>query len=157
MVGFGFDVHQMKLGGKFVLGGVEMESEYGIIAHSDGDVLLHALMDAILGSIAKGDIGEHFPDTDMAFKGVSSLKLLEHVMQILKDEKFRLVNLDITVVLEKPKIMKYKEQMKSNISEICNIPLNRINIKATTNETMGFIGRKEGLAVYCICMVSPID
>ncbi len=155
MIGFGFDVHQLSKGEKLVLGGVEIDSELGTIAHSDGDVLLHAVMDAMLGAIGMGDIGEHFPDTDPKYKDFSSLKMLEVVVELLRGN-YKLINIDIAIVLEAPKIKKYKEEMCEKISNVCKISPNRVNIKATTNEKMGFIGRGEGIAVYAVCEIQSL-
>lgn len=155
MIGFGFDVHQLAKGEKLILGGVEIDSELGTIAHSDGDVLLHAVMDAMLGAIGMGDIGEHFPDTDPKYKDFSSLKMLEVVVELLRGN-YKLINIDIAIVLEAPKIKKYKAAMCENISNVCKISSNRVNIKATTNEKMGFIGRGEGIAVYAVCEIQSL-
>jgi 2-C-methyl-D-erythritol 2,4-cyclodiphosphate synthase len=155
MVGFGFDVHRLEKGESLILGGVEIISEFGTVAHSDGDVLLHAVMDSILGAVGMGDIGEHFPDTSHKYKGVSSLGLLEEVINMI-ESKYRIGNLDIMVVLEEPKLKQYKDLMKHNISKVCGISLDRVNIKATTNEKLGYIGRGEGIAVYSICEVFNI-
>lgn len=155
MIGFGFDVHQLAKGEKLILGGVEIDSELGTIAHSDGDVLLHAVMDAMLGAIGMGDIGEHFPDTDPKYKDYSSLKMLEVVVELLRGN-YKLINIDIAIVLEAPKIKKYKEAMCENISTVCKISPNRVNIKATTNEKMGYIGRGEGIAVYAVCEIQSL-
>ncbi len=153
MVGFGFDIHRLAEGESMVLGGVLIDSSIGTVAHSDGDVLLHALMDALLGAAAMGDIGEHFPDTDEKYKNADSMKLTKIVVDLLTSNNYKIVNLDVTLNLEKPKISKYKDAMKKNIAEVCNLPLNRVNIKATTNEKLGFIGRAEGITAYCVAEI----
>lgn len=153
MVGIGFDVHQLGKGESLILGGVRIPSEIGTIAHSDGDVLLHAVMDALLGAVGMGDIGEHFPDTDNKYKDYSSLEMLKQVLLKLDEGNYQIINIDIAVVLEVPKIMKYKNEMSENISNACGIPKNRVNIKATTNEKMGYVGRGEGIAVYAVSEV----
>ncbi|MCX6147460.1 MAG: 2-C-methyl-D-erythritol 2,4-cyclodiphosphate synthase [Candidatus Kapabacteria bacterium] len=153
MVGIGFDVHQLGIGESLILGGVKIDSTFGTIAHSDGDVLLHAVMDALLGAVGMGDIGEHFPDTDNRYKDYSSLEMLKQVVNKFDEGNYQIINIDIAVVLEAPKIMKYKNEMCENISRVCGIPKNRVNIKATTNEKMGYVGRGEGVAVYAVSEV----
>ncbi len=153
MVGFGYDVHKLAEGESLILGGVNIESRIGTVAHSDGDVLLHSIMDAILGACGMGDIGEHFPDTDPNYKGADSTELFEEVMNILGNEGYELVNIDATIVLEKPKLLPYKEQIRESIAKLCGLALKRVNIKATTNEKMGFLGRQEGIGVHAVCMI----
>ncbi len=153
MVGFGYDVHKLAEGESLILGGVNIESNIGTVAHSDGDVLLHSIMDAILGACGMGDIGEHFPDTDPTYKGADSCQLFEEVMKILDNEGFELVNVDATIVLEKPKLLPYKESIRESVAKLCKLPAKRVNIKATTNEKMGFLGRKEGIGVHAVCMI----
>lgn len=150
MTGFGYDVHRLGEGESLILGGVKIESSIGTIAHSDGDVLLHAVMDAILGAAGLGDIGEHFPDTDPEYKDADSMELLRHVIKLIEND-YSIVNIDAMVVLEKPKLKDHKKEMIKNIAEACGLQENRVNIKATTNEKMGFIGRGEGIAVYAVC------
>ena len=157
MVGFGFDVHRLASGESLVLGGVNFEAvELGTVAHSDGDVLLHAIMDALLGSMALGDIGEHFPDTDERYRAVSSMKLLTHVRDLLKGRNARIVNVDSMVVLEAPKLRPHVETMRRNIASALEIPYERVSIKATTNEKLGFIGRQEGVTAYDVCEVNEV-
>ncbi|HAP35566.1 MAG TPA: 2-C-methyl-D-erythritol 2,4-cyclodiphosphate synthase, partial [Bacteroidetes bacterium] len=139
-IGFGFDVHKLTEGRKLILGGVDIPFERGLLGHSDADVLLHAICDALLGAAALGDIGKHFPDNDMRFKGISSIELLKNVGILLKQNGFGVGNIDTTLVLEKPKIIPYVDQMQKNIAEALKISENQISIKATTNEGMGFIG-----------------
>ncbi|HOK14827.1 MAG TPA: 2-C-methyl-D-erythritol 2,4-cyclodiphosphate synthase [Candidatus Kapabacteria bacterium] len=152
MVGIGYDIHKLKQGETLILGGVQFDEEYGTVAHSDGDVLLHAIMDAILGAASLGDIGEHFPDNDEHFRNISSLELLKNVISII-DEKYVIVNIDATLICEKPKIKDFKLKMRENIANACNISINQINIKATTNEKLGAIGRAEGIAAIAICQL----
>lgn len=149
-IGFGFDVHRFASGRKLVLGGVDIPFEKGLDGHSDADIVLHALMDALLGAAALGDIGKHFPDTDTRFKGISSLKLLKFVGDLLERDQYSIVNLDITVVMERPKIQPYVEQMRTNISSTLGISNDRTSVKATTNEGLGFIGQGEGAVAHAV-------
>ena len=150
-VGTGFDVHKFEEGRKLILGGVDVPYEKGLAGHSDADVLVHALMDALLGAAALGDIGRHFPDTDQQYKGISSLKLLEHVAKIIADEGYSIGNVDVTVIAQAPKIAPHIEAMRDNIAEILKLEKSRINIKGTTTEKLGFTGRKEGIAAEAVC------
>lgn len=152
MVGIGYDIHQLKQGETLILGGVTFDSEYGTIAHSDGDVLIHAIMDAILGAASLGDIGEHFPDNNENFRNISSLELLKNVIKLI-DEKYNIVNIDATLIAEKPKIKDFKNKMRENIANACHISIHQINIKATTNEKLGAVGRGEGIAAIAICQL----
>lgn len=152
-IGFGFDVHQLQEGRDFWLGGIHIPAPKGILGHSDADVLLHAICDAILGSLALGDIGKHFPDTDQSFKGIDSKILLEKVMELISEKGYKIGNIDTTVVCQQPKIMPYALQMQTCIANICNIEITDISIKATTNETMGFIGREEGIVAYAVVLL----
>lgn len=152
-VGTGFDVHKFEEGRKLILGGVDIPYEKGLAGHSDADVLVHALMDALLGAAALGDIGRHFPDTDQQYKGISSLKLLEHVGTLLADEGYSIGNVDVTVIAQAPKIAPHIEEMRDNIAEILKLEKSRINIKGTTTERLGFTGRKEGIAAEAVCSV----
>lgn len=152
-IGFGFDVHQLQEGRDFWLGGIKIPAEKGILGHSDADVLLHAICDAILGSLALGDIGKHFPDTDQSFKGIDSKILLAKVIELITVKGYKIGNIDTTVVCQKPKIMPYADEMRACIAQICNIGLDDISIKATTNETMGFIGREEGIVAYAVVLL----
>ncbi len=145
-VGTGFDVHQLIHGRKLVLGGVELPFEKGLLGHSDADVLLHAIMDALLGAAAMGDIGRHFPDTDESYRGISSLFLLGRVGKLLKEHGYLIGNIDSTVIAQRPKILPYIKEMKRRISEVLDLEENRINIKGTTTERLGFCGREEGIA-----------
>jgi len=152
-IGFGFDVHQLQEGRDFWLGGIHIPAQKGILGHSDADVLLHAICDAILGSLALGDIGKHFPDTDQNFKGIDSKILLQKVMELIAEKGYKIGNIDTTVVCQQPKIMPYALQMQTCIANICNIEITDISIKATTNETMGFIGREEGIVAYAVVLL----
>jgi len=153
MIGFGYDCHRLEKGKKLILGGVEISSESGSVAHSDGDVVLHSLCDAILGAAGLGDIGEHFPDSDKKYKNAPSRIFVKDIINLITNAGFLLVNVDITIILEKPKLSEYKEKMKNQIAALCNLPVERINIKAKTSEKMGFVGRSEGVESYCICEV----
>jgi len=155
-IGFGFDVHQLSSGRKLILGGVEIPFEKGLLGHSDADVLLHAVCDAILGAAALGDIGKHFPDTDPNYKGISSITLLEHVNSLLIKEGYSIGNIDATVVLERPKISPYVEEMRKNIAKALHINENQISIKATTNEGMGFIGSGNGAVAYAVTTINSL-
>lgn len=156
-IGNGYDVHQLEEGRKLTLGGVEIPSEIGLLGHSDADVLLHAIMDALLGALALGDIGKHFPDTCIAFKDIDSKLLLKHSYQLVKEKGYRLVNCDSVVVLEKPKIAKYVPEMKEMISGILECSPDDISIKATTSEQMGFIGRGEGAVAYAVVLLEKVE
>jgi 2-C-methyl-D-erythritol 2,4-cyclodiphosphate synthase len=152
-VGQGYDVHRFKDDGDVILGGVKIDYEKGLEAHSDGDVVLHALSDALLGAAALGDIGKHFPDTDPEFKGADSRVLLRHVYQVVKDKGYRLVNADITIIAQAPKMAPHIEGMCSNIAADLETDIDCINVKATTTEKLGFEGRKEGIAVQAVVLI----
>jgi 2-C-methyl-D-erythritol 2,4-cyclodiphosphate synthase len=156
-IGIGYDSHRLVAGRPLILGGVEIPSDKGLMGHSDADALLHAVCDAILGAIGVGDIGQHFPDTDPKYRGISSLLLLEHVRRLAEEKGFKINNLDSTVILEKPKLMTYTGQMKSNIARALDISVERIGIKAKTNEGMGFTGRGEGAAAIAVVTVEDIN
>ncbi len=155
MIGLGFDVHRLAEGESLVLGGVPIPSEIGTVAHSDGDVVLHALVDALLGALALGDIGEHFPDTDPTWKGASSSVFVEHAIAMLHDRGYAPVNIDATLVLQAPKILPYKEQMRQTMAALCQLPVERVSVKATTSEHLGYAGRKEGVHAWVVCEVQP--
>ncbi|MCX7100735.1 MAG: 2-C-methyl-D-erythritol 2,4-cyclodiphosphate synthase [Methylobacter sp.] len=152
-VGQGYDVHRFKEDGEVILGGVKIPYEQGLEAHSDGDVVLHALCDAILGAAALGDIGKHFPDTDPEFKGADSRILLRHVYDIVQEKGYRLVNADITIIAQAPKMSPHTAAMCGNIAEDLHVDVDCINVKATTTEKLGFEGRKEGIAVQAIVLL----
>lgn len=152
-IGHGYDVHQLAEGRKMVLGGVEIPFEKGILGHSDADVLLHAICDAMLGAAALGDIGKHFPDTDAAFKDISSTILLSKVDDLIRSKGFHVINIDSTIVLQKPKIGPYVDRMKNNISGVLNIDTNSVSVKATTSEGLGFIGKGNGIVAYAVVLL----
>jgi 2-C-methyl-D-erythritol 2,4-cyclodiphosphate synthase len=152
-IGFGYDVHRLVEGRKLILGGVGIPSKFGLLGHSDADVLLHAICDAILGAAALGDIGKHFPDTNKKFHGISSLKLLNHVGTLVKNHGYHIGNIDSTVVLERPKIAKYVALMQRRIGKALQITPQMVSIKATTNEGLGACGRGEGAAAYAIASI----
>ena len=152
-VGIGFDVHKLVEGRKCIICGVEIPHETGLLGHSDADVALHALMDALLGAAALGDIGRHFPDTDEKFKGADSLKLTAHVLHLLKEKGYAVNNVDVTIIAQAPKMAPHIEKMRANIAEVLEISLDRVNVKATTTERLGFTGRKEGIAAEAIASI----
>ncbi len=152
-VGQGFDVHQLVNGRKCIIGGVEIPFEKGLDGHSDADVLLHAISDAILGAAGLGDIGKHFPNTDPSIKNIDSRNILKKIVLLLHKKKYSIINIDATVICELPKLTPYIDRMKNNIASDCNIEINAVNIKATTTETLGFTGRGEGIAAQAICLV----
>ncbi len=152
-VGQGYDVHRFNEGDHIILGGVKIDYEQGLEAHSDGDVVLHALCDALLGAAALGDIGKHFPDTDPEFKGADSRVLLRHVYRIVRDLGYQLVNADMTIIAQAPKMAPHIAAMCSNIADDLNVDSDCINVKATTTEKLGFEGRKEGIAVQAIVLI----
>jgi len=149
-IGFGYDIHPLVLGRKLILGGEIIPYQKGLDGHSDADVLIHSLIDALLGAAGEGDIGQHFPDNDEQYKDISSLKLLKNIYKILKRKKLTINNIDVSMVLEEPKIAPFIISMKNNIAKVLKISSEKVNIKATTNEKMGFIGRKEGVASFCV-------
>lgn len=155
-VGSGYDVHRIAEGGMLVLGGVEIPCGFGLDGHSDADVMIHALMDSLLGAAGLRDIGFYFPNTDEKYRGASSLSLLGEVAGLLSQKGFGVVNADITLIAEKPKIMHLADEMKKRIAEKLRVEPSRIGIKATTNEKIGFIGRGEGMAAICSCLIHKI-
>ncbi|MCO7123565.1 2-C-methyl-D-erythritol 2,4-cyclodiphosphate synthase [Ihubacter massiliensis] len=152
-IGAGFDVHRLTEGRPLILGGVEIPFEKGLLGHSDADVLIHALMDALLGAAALGDIGRHFPDNDPQYKDISSMKLLEKVKKLIDEEFYGISNVDITVMAERPKIKSYIDDMTEKIGEALEIDKSKINIKGTTTEKLGFVGREEGIAAQAVCLL----
>lgn len=152
-IGFGYDVHPLVKGRKLILGGVEIPFEKGLLGHSDGDALIHAIIDALLGAASLGDIGSHFPDTDEKYRDISSLILLEETAKILSKSCLQVVNIDSTIVLEKPKLRDYIQAMQRNIAEKLDIEISQISIKATREEGLGFVGRGEGIKVYAVALV----
>jgi 2-C-methyl-D-erythritol 2,4-cyclodiphosphate synthase len=152
-VGQGYDVHRFKEGGDVILGGVKIDYEKGLEAHSDGDVVLHALSDALLGAAALGDIGKHFPDTDPEFKGADSRVLLRHVYSIVQEKGYSLVNADVTIIAQAPRMAPYIGAMCRNIADDLKVDVDCVNVKATTTEKLGFEGRKEGIAVQAVVLI----
>lgn len=156
-VGTGYDVHRLGKDRDLILGGVRIPYELGLIGHSDADVLLHAVMDALLGAAALGDIGKHFPDTDDKYKGISSLKLLEHVGDLLAEDHWIIENIDATIIAQKPKMRPYIDEMTENIAKTLGIEISQVNVKATTEEGLGFTGSGEGISSQAICLLSSAD
>jgi 2-C-methyl-D-erythritol 2,4-cyclodiphosphate synthase len=154
-VGLGIDVHRLVAGRPLILGGVEVPFERGLLGHSDADVLAHALCDALLGAAGLGDIGIHYPDTDKRFRGISSLRLLEDVIDKLRDAGWRVVNVDATVIAERPTLSRYFGAMRANLAAALGIDEPRVNLKATTSETLGAIGHGEGIAAWAVCLIQP--
>jgi 2-C-methyl-D-erythritol 2,4-cyclodiphosphate synthase len=153
-IGHGYDVHKFGGEGPIVIAGVKIEHDKGLIAHSDGDVVLHALCDALLGALALGDIGKHFPDTDPTLAGVNSRNLLCHVYKLITDKQYQLGNLDLTIVAQAPKMAPHIQLMRENIAEDLRADISQINVKATTTEKLGFAGRKEGIAAYAVVLLT---
>jgi len=153
-IGHGYDVHRLVAGRRLIMGGVDIPYGKGLLGHSDADVLLHAISDAILGAIGEGDIGRHFPDTDPAYKGADSLKLLRHVMALAEGKGYAIGNVDGTIVAQRPKLAPYIQQMRRNIARALDTDEDRINVKATTTEELGFTGRGEGIAAYAVALLA---
>ena len=156
-VGMGYDVHKLVENRKLILGGVEIPHEKGLLGHSDADVLLHAIMDSILGALALGDIGKHFPDTDEKYKGADSMKLLGSVYNLIKEKGYAIGNLDATIIAQAPKMAPHIQTMRANIAKVLNTDIDNINVKATTEEGLGFTGNKEGISAQSICLLVKID
>lgn len=148
--GMGYDVHRLVEGRKLILGGIDVPHSLGLLGHSDADVLLHAIADALLGAAALGDIGRHFPDTDERFKGADSLKLLEQVVYLVEQKGYKVGNIDATIVAQKPKLKDYIPQMNENIAKVLKVTLDDVNVKATTEEKLGFTGTEKGIAAYAV-------
>ena len=153
-IGMGYDVHKLTENRKLILGGVEISYEKGLLGHSDADVLIHAVMDAILGAAALGDIGKHFPDTDPAYKGISSIELLKHVSGLIEKSPFVIGNIDATVIAQRPKLAPYIQKMRENMAAALNIDMTQISVKATTEEGLGFTGEGLGIAAQAICLLN---
>ena len=153
-IGMGYDVHKLVPDRKLIMGGVEIPYEKGLLGHSDADVLLHAIMDALLGAAALGDIGKHFPDTDPAYKGISSIKLLEHVGNLLEENCFLIENIDATIIAQAPKMRPHIDTMRQNIANALRIMVDQVNVKATTEEGLGFTGTGEGISAQAICLLT---
>lgn len=156
-VGMGYDVHQLVEERKLMIGGVEIPHEKGLLGHSDADVLLHAIMDALLGAIGEGDIGKHFPDTDERYRGISSMSLLECVGTLLKEKKASIHNIDATIIAQRPKMAPHIPDMKENIAKALNLKVSQVNIKATTEEKLGFTGSEQGISSQAIVLVDLIE
>ena len=152
-IGSGYDVHRLAEGLPLWIGGVDIPHSHGLVGHSDADVLLHAICDALLGAAALGDIGKHFPDTDPQYKGISSLKLLAHVGTLLSEHGYTIVNIDSTIVAQRPKMAPHIEQMRHNIASTLDIDIDRVSVKATTTEHLGFEGREEGISAQAVAMI----
>ncbi|GMQ65121.1 2-C-methyl-D-erythritol 2,4-cyclodiphosphate synthase [Vallitalea maricola] len=152
-IGMGYDVHRLVEDRKLILGGVEIPYEKGLLGHSDADVLVHAIMDALLGAMGKGDIGKHFPDTDNKYKSISSLKLMAQVKELLTSEGYSIINIDSTIIAQRPKMADYIDEMRTNIADVLDIEIENINIKATTEEGLGFTGEGLGIASQAICLL----
>lgn len=157
-IGMGYDVHRLTDNRDLIIGGVKIPYEKGLLGHSDADVLVHAVMDALLGAAALGDIGKHFPDTDMKYKGISSIKLLEHISSLLGENLFLIENIDATIIAQAPKMRPYIDQMRQNMADALGIEISRVNVKATTEEGLGFTGNGEGISSQAICLLtSPVN
>jgi 2-C-methyl-D-erythritol 2,4-cyclodiphosphate synthase len=156
-IGHGYDVHRLVAGRKLIMGGVDIPWDLGLLGHSDADVLLHAIADAILGAIGEGDIGKHFPDTDQAYKGADSLKLLSHVMRLAESRGYRLGNLDATIIAQQPKMAPHIPSMRDNIATVLNAAIEQVNVKATTEEGLGFSGRGEGISAHAVVLMVMKD
>lgn len=154
-IGFGYDVHQLAQDRKLVLGGVEIPHDKGLLGHSDADVLVHSIMDAMLGSLALGDIGKHFPDHDMKYHNIDSMLLLKKVVQLIDEKGFETGNIDCTVCAQKPKLAPFIETMRQRIADVLNTSVENVSIKATTTEKLGFPGREEGICSYAVCLLKP--
>lgn len=152
-IGHGYDVHAFAENRKCIIGGVDIPCEKGLLGHSDADVLLHAISDSLLGAAALGDIGKHFPDTDPRYKGADSLVLLKNVYSLIASLGYKVVNIDATVIAQMPKMAPYIDSMRSNIADALNVDVDFISVKATTEEKLGFTGRKEGISAHCVCLI----
>ena len=155
-IGHGYDVHRLVEGRRLILGGVEVPHTLGLLGHSDADVLTHAVMDALLGAAGLGDIGRHFPDTDPAYAGADSLKLLDHVVELLEEKGYQVGNVDATILAQRPKLAPYLEQMRENLAARMKAALEQVNVKATTEEKLGFTGAEEGIAAHAVCLLERV-
>lgn len=156
-VGMGYDVHKLTEGRDLILGGVKIPWEKGLLGHSDADVVVHAIMDALLGAAALRDIGRHFPDTDPQYKGISSIKLLQHVGKLLEEKMYVINNVDATIIAQKPKLLPYIDTMISNVAEALHLEEDQVNIKATTEEGLGFTGSQEGISAHAVCALTHVQ
>ncbi|MBQ9354490.1 MAG: 2-C-methyl-D-erythritol 2,4-cyclodiphosphate synthase [Clostridia bacterium] len=152
-IGHGYDVHKLSQDRKLIIGGVEIPFEAGLLGHSDADVLLHAVCDSLLGAAALGDIGKHFPDTDPAYKNINSLFLLKKVGELISEGGYKICNIDATIIAQSPKMSPYIQKMRENIAETLNIDVSLVSVKATTEEGLGFSGRKEGISAHSVCLI----
>ena len=152
-IGIGFDVHRLVEGRRLFLGGVEVPFNKGLLGHSDGDVLIHAICDAMLGAISEGDIGVHFPDSDESLKGIESVKILAYVLELTKQKGYRVVNIDAVIIAEEPKVSPYREKIKARLAEVLEIDITSVSVKGKTAEGLGFTGRKEGIAVQAVALL----
>ena len=155
-IGHGYDVHKLKTGEKFVIGGIEIDHDKGAVGHSDADIIIHVICDSILGALSEGDIGKHFPDTDEKYKGIDSKKLLVEVVEILNKKGFEINNIDVTVLLQRPKLRNHIDEMIETLSAVMKIDKKKLSIKATTTEGLGFVGREEGVAAHCVTLINKI-
>lgn len=153
-IGHGYDVHKLEDGKKFVIGGIEIDHYKGAVGHSDADVVIHVICDALLGALSLGDIGKHFPDTDNKYKGIDSKILLKKVMNLVSEKKYQISNVDVTILLQKPKLRNYIDSIRDSLSKIMEISISQISVKATTTEGLGFVGREEGVAAHCVCLIT---
>lgn len=156
-IGHGYDVHAFAENRKCIIGGVDIPCEKGLLGHSDADVLLHAVSDSLLGALASGDIGKHFPDTDEKYKNADSLKLLSAVYLLIKENGYRVVNIDSTVIAQVPKLSPFIDEMRLNIAHVLETDVSNISVKATTEEKLGFTGRKEGISAHCVCLLESVN
>ena len=152
-IGHGYDVHRLKTGRALILGGVTIPYDLGLDGHSDADVLTHAIMDALLGAAAAGDIGKLFPDNDEAFRGISSLELLRRVKLHLAEKNYKIVNVDATIIAQAPKLSPYRETMRENLAKVMEVDIDQVSVKATTEEHLGFTGKGEGIAAHAVCLI----
>ncbi len=152
-IGHGYDVHKLVEGRDLILGGVKIPHTLGLLGHSDADVLLHAISDSLLGALALGDIGKHFPDTDPRYKGADSLELLRHVVKLIHENGYAVGNLDAVILAQKPKLSPHIDKMRENIAAVCGVPVTSVSVKATTEERLGFTGREEGISAHCVVLL----
>ena len=152
-IGHGYDVHKLEEGKKFIIGGIEINHSKGAIGHSDADVVIHVICDALLGAMSLGDIGSHFPDNNNKYKGIDSKILLRDVINIMKENKYDIVNIDVTILLQKPKLRDHIDKMRKTIAKVTDTEVASISVKATTTEGLGFVGREEGVAAHCVCLL----
>ena len=153
-IGHGYDVHKLENGKKFVIGGIEIDHYKGAVGHSDADIVIHVICDALLGAMSLGDIGSHFPDTEETYKNIDSKILLEKVLTLVKKNNYNIINIDVTVLLERPKLRNHIDTMRTKLAEIIGTDISQVSIKATTTEGLGFVGREEGVAAHCVCLIS---